>query len=107
MAGVGWGVAESPASGCLISGEGLSRNRSPGVSCNPCTRSLSPQLRLLLLLLTNTQEGWRGGEQLRGCGEVGASHICTRAHTHRRTSKLTARRSRKKLTKNNLPSDNP
>lgn len=71
----GWGVTESLVEGKI---RGLRYSRSPGVSCNHCTCSLSCRLRLLLLLLADTPGGWQAGRQLRGCGEVGASHICTR-----------------------------
>lgn len=82
------------------------------MSCNQRTCSLSPGLRLLLLL-ADTQGGWKGGRQLRECGKVGASHICTRAractHTYSLSLSLTHRQKVfcNKLSQTNLPSDNP
>jgi len=66
-------------------GRGLSCSDNPGVSCDPGTGSLWPQLRLLLLLLADTRGGWRGEGQPRGCREVGASLIRTRAHANTHT----------------------
>lgn len=67
MAGGGVGAAESPATGCLksveeekIGGWGLSHSGSPGVSCDQSIHSLSPWLRLLLLLPADTRGGMWG-----------------------------------------------
>lgn len=65
--GMGWGAAESPATGCLksveeekIGGWGLSHSGSPGVSCDQSIHSLSPWLKLLLLLPADTRGGMWG-----------------------------------------------
>lgn len=70
-------------------GKELSCGGNPGGSCDQGTGSLWPRLRLLLLLLADAGGGWRGEGRPRGCREVGASHIRTRAHANTHTLTLT------------------
>ena len=108
--GAGW-----PSPGhCLRSLEGGKEDgpdcsRSPGVSCDQCTHSPSPWLRLLLLLppSAGTQGRWQRVRQPRGCGSqphsYKSTHTCT--HTHLLTHSQKA--SCNKLIKTKVPSDNP
>ena len=76
---------------------GLNCRRSPGVSCDQCTHSLSPWFRLLLLLPppADTPGGQWGVRQPWGSGSQPHSYTGTRAHTHihTHTHSLMARRS--------------